>query len=65
VVAGAEASLIWALEASAEELRLASYADRNPGGRSMLEGLVYQIRARPARQSAGYPSAEGCTASGA
>lgn len=63
VVSGAETSLIWALEASDEELRLASYAQRGKdllietpssavGG---LGSLLYQVRVRGYRVTLAHP----------
>jgi protein-tyrosine phosphatase len=52
VVAGAETSLVWALEASDEDLRLATYGQHGsdllietPSDVSMLEQLLFQVRA--------------------
>jgi protein-tyrosine phosphatase len=62
VVSGAEVSLIWALEASDEELALASYNQRGtdllietPGDVSMLENLLYTIRAKGLRVTLAHP----------
>lgn len=63
LVSGAETSLVWALEASDEELRLASYGQR---GKDLLietpssavagiGGLLYQIRVRGYRITLAHP----------
>jgi protein-tyrosine phosphatase len=62
VVAGAEVSLIWALEASEEDLRLASFGQRGhdllietPDDVSMLEQLLYQVRVHGYRITLAHP----------
>ena len=62
VVAGAETSLTWALEASDEDLRLATYGQRGadllietPTDVSMLEQLLYQVRLRGPRVTLAHP----------
>ena len=62
VVSGAEASLIWALDASDEDLRLASYGQRGtdllietPTDVSMLENLLSAIRLRGYRVTLAHP----------
>jgi protein-tyrosine phosphatase len=63
VVAGAEASLAWALEASEEELALASYAQRGrdllietpPTGLTAVETLVYSLRLKGLRITLAHP----------
>jgi protein-tyrosine phosphatase len=62
VVAGAEASLLWALEASEEELRLASYGQRGrdllietPSDVSMVDQLLQQVQARGFRVTLAHP----------
>jgi protein-tyrosine phosphatase len=62
VVSGAEASLIWALEAGDEELALASYDQRGtdllvetPEDISMLDRLLYAIRSKGFRVTLAHP----------
>jgi protein-tyrosine phosphatase len=62
VVSGAEVSLVWALDASEEELRLASYAQRGtdllietPTDVSMVENLLFAIRSRGYRVTLAHP----------
>lgn len=62
VVSGAEVSLLWALDASEDDLRLASYAQRGsdllvetPDDVSMLEQLLYQIRRHGYRVTLAHP----------
>ena len=62
VVAGAETSLVWALDASEEDLRLATYGQRGtdllietPAEVSMLEQLLYQVRLRGPRVILAHP----------
>lgn len=62
VVSGAEASLTWALEASDEELRLATYGQQGtdllvetPYDPSMLEQLLHGVRTRGVRVTLGHP----------
>ncbi len=62
VTSGSEASLLWALEASEEELRLASYGQRGrdllvetPEDVSMIEQLLYAIRVRGPRLTLAHP----------
>ena len=62
VVPGGEVSLVWALEASDEELRLASYGQRGtdllietPNDVSMLDQLLFPIRAKGFRITLGHP----------
>lgn len=62
VVAGAEVSLVWALDASDDHLRMASYGQRGhdllietPDDVSMLEQLLYQVRARGYRLTLAHP----------
>lgn len=62
VVCGAEVSLLWALEASEEELRLASYGQlghdllvETPEDVSMLEQLLYQVRVHGFRVILAHP----------
>lgn len=66
VVPGAEVSLIWALEASDEQLRLASYGQRGqdvlietPEDVSMLEQLLYEVRIRGLRVTLAHPERSG------
>ncbi len=62
LVAGAETSLVWALEASDEHLRLATYNQRGadllietPTDVSMIEQLLYQVRLRGVRVTLAHP----------
>jgi protein-tyrosine phosphatase len=62
VVPGAETSLIWALEATEEHLRLATYGQRGadllvetPDDVSMIEQLLYQLRHRGVRVTLAHP----------
>ena len=62
VVPGAETSLVWALEASDEDLKLATYGQHGhdllietPNDVSMLEQLVFQVRARGFRVILAHP----------
>jgi protein-tyrosine phosphatase len=62
VVSGAEVSLVWALEASDEQLKLASYGQRGtdllietPMDVSMLENLLFAIRSKGFRVTLGHP----------
>ena len=63
VVSGAEASLVWALEAGEEELRLASYGqlgrdlliETPSGSTSGLDALLYQLRAKGFRVTLAHP----------
>jgi protein-tyrosine phosphatase len=62
VVPGAETSLVWALESSDDDLRLATYGQHGhdllietPNDVSMLEQLVFQVRARGFRVTLAHP----------
>lgn len=62
VVSGAEVSLVWALEASEEQLRAASFGAlgqdlliETPDDVSMLEQLLYQVRVRGYRITLAHP----------
>lgn len=62
VVSGAEVSLVWALEASEEQLKMASYGQRGtdllietPTDASMLENLLFAIRAKGFRVTLAHP----------
>ena len=62
LVPAAEASLVWALEASDEHLRLATYGQRGtdllietPNDVSMIEQLIYQVRLRGVRVTLAHP----------
>lgn len=62
VVSGAEVSLLWALDASEEELRLASYGQRGsdllvetPTDVTPLEALLYRLRAQGYRITLAHP----------
>jgi protein-tyrosine phosphatase len=62
VVPGAEVSLVWALEASDDQLRLASIAHRGsdllietPNDISMIEQLLFQVRTRGYRITLAHP----------
>jgi tyrosine-protein phosphatase YwqE len=64
VVPAAETSLLWAIEASDEQLRLATYGQlgadllvETPNDVSMIEQLLYQVRARGVRVTLAHPSA--------
>ncbi|MEA2212422.1 MAG: protein-tyrosine phosphatase [Solirubrobacteraceae bacterium] len=66
VVVGAETSLGWALEASDAELDLATYGQRGsdllietPPDVSMLEQLLFQVRARGKRVTLAHPERSG------
>jgi len=67
VVAGAETSLIWAIDASEDDLRLATYGQRGsdllvetPADVSTLEPLLYQLRLHGLRVILAHP--ERCSA---
>lgn len=62
IVSGAEVSLVWALEATDEELRLASYGQRGtdllietPDDVSMIERLLYPVRGKGYRITLAHP----------
>ncbi len=62
VVPAAETSLLWAIEASDEHLRLATYGQRGadllvetPDDVSMIEQLLYQVRVRGVRVTLAHP----------
>lgn len=62
VVQAAETSLIWALEASEEDLRRATFGAQGkdllvetPGDVSMIEQLLYQVRLRGVRVALAHP----------
>jgi protein-tyrosine phosphatase len=62
VISGAEVSLVWALEATDEELRLASYGQRGtdllietPSDVSRLEQLLFQVRGNGYRVTLAHP----------
>ncbi|MFL5823074.1 MAG: tyrosine-protein phosphatase [Solirubrobacteraceae bacterium] len=62
VLAGAEISLLWALEASDEQLMLASYAQRGtdllietPSDALMLDRMLYAVRTKGFRITLGHP----------
>jgi protein-tyrosine phosphatase len=62
LVSGGEASLVWALDASDEELALGSYGQRGtdvlietPGDVTNLDQLLYQVRARGFRVTLAHP----------
>ena len=63
VVSGAEASLVWAVEASDEDLRLATYGQQGTDllietpstGIFGLDRLLYELRARGLRITLGHP----------
>ncbi|HET9718551.1 MAG TPA: CpsB/CapC family capsule biosynthesis tyrosine phosphatase [Solirubrobacteraceae bacterium] len=66
VTSGAEVSLLWALEASEEELRLASFAGlgrdllvETPDDVSMIEQLLYQVRVHGYRITLAHPERSG------
>ncbi len=63
IVSGAEVSVMWALEASDEELRLASYGQRGtdllietPSDVTMLDRLLYPLRSGGFRVTLAHPS---------
>jgi protein-tyrosine phosphatase len=62
LISGGEASLVWALEASDEEIGLGSYGRRGtdllietPGDVTNIEQLLYQLRARGFRVTLAHP----------
>ena len=63
VVSGAEASLVWAVDASDEDLRLATYGQRGTDllietpstGIFGLDRMLYELRARGLRVTLGHP----------
>ena len=62
VVGGAEASVMWALEASDEQLKLASYGQRGkdllietPNDVSMVENILFAIRSKGFRITLAHP----------
>jgi protein-tyrosine phosphatase len=62
LISGGEASLVWALEASDEEIALGSYGQRGtdllietPEDVTNIEQLLYQLRARGLRVTLGHP----------
>src|ERR1039458_2828725 len=66
IVSGAEVSLVWALEANDEELKLASYGQRGsdllietPSDVTMIDGHLYTVRAKGFRITLAHPERSG------